>query len=81
MICPSIKIYDFFFFHYLRVHRVGAALASCLRSEEKKKDTARTPESRESIQYPCPTRVEHQDVVKNGVSMQPRPKVVGMRQL
>ena len=82
MICPSVKIYDiFFFFHYLRVHRVDAALASCLRSEEKKKDTARTPKSHESFHYPCPTRVERQDVAKNDVSVQPRPKVVGMRQL
>ena len=42
--------------------------------KKKKKDTARTPESGESYQYRCPTRVGHQYFAKNGVSVQPKKK-------
>ena len=66
MICPSVKICDFlgFFFYYWRVHRVGEA-------KKRKKDTAWTLESGESSLYPCPTRVGHRYITKNGVLVQP----------
>ena len=46
---------------------IGAVSEPCWRSEKKKKDTARTPESCELYRYRCPTRVEHRYFAKNGV--------------
>ena len=63
MICPMLKSV-IFFFHCWHVHRVGAALAPCRRSDKKKKDTARTPKSSEPYQYPCLTHVRHRYFAK-----------------
>ena len=71
----TVKICDFllllfFFFNCWHVHHVGA-VSRRVGEAKKKKGTARTPESGESCRYPCLTRVRHQYVAKNGVSVQP----------
>ena len=70
LVSPSVKIYDFFFWFSLlacqmRRSHVGEG------KKRKKRDTARTPESDESYLFWCSTRVGHQHIAKNGVSVQP----------